>query len=249
MDFIGPLHFLLPLVGFFVLQCFVFNVTPRAFPLLFPNAPPLDARTSRALSAFIASVIHHLIVVPVSIFAMLDFARGRGFPWGPASATPALTLAYLLMDCAYYVVPEAVEGRSYVYLPHHLMGIAVALAVLASPPQLLRWAPMLLICEASSIPYCVSYVLRKAGPPFSSGATVLAMEGLFAVLFAATRVVNLPVGVAALTFSDVHASDRALFGWGGLFALWVLCVMQVVWFWEILQKVSATLFAQKGKPA
>ena len=78
---------------------------------------------------------------------------------------------------------------------------------------------------------------------------MLAMEGLFAVLFAATRVVNLPVGVAALTFSDVHASDRALFGLGGLFALWVLCVMQVVWFWEILQKVSATLSAQKAKPA
>ena len=244
-EFIGPRAFLLPFVAFFCAQCVIYHTTAVAFPRMFPRAPPLDAHATRSLSSFLASALHHLIVVPISLYALVHFASGRGVAWGALAATPALSLAYLLMDFAFYVVPEAVGGTSYEYLLHHVAGLAVAVAVLASPPALLRWVPVLLVCEASSIPFCASYVLRKAGPPFSTGGAALAMEGLFVTLFTATRVLHLPLAVGALSFAEAHAGDRALVGRAGLAVLWVLCAMQVAWFSQIATLVAATLRGKK----
>ena len=257
--FIGD-AFIPPLVLFFAAQSAVFYAAPGLFSCAFPAAPRLDARTSRALSSFVASVLHHLIVVPLSASALVQFASGGGVAWATIALVCPLTLAYLLMDLALFAIPEALEAAAWMaaawarpvrggapesatarprgsvtYLLHHALGVAVVAGVLSLPPRLLRWAPTLLVTEASSIPLCLSYVLRKAGPPHAAGLLPRALEAAFALSFFATRVALLGVGAAAFSLAGAHAGDRALVGWRGLAVLWALVGMQLYWFWGIVR--------------
>ena len=252
---LGPARLICVTSSFFVLLCGLFHAAHGVFRSAFPYAPPLSPREARALSSFSASFLHHLIVVPLSLWSLLQFGGGGGVPWGAIANVAPLTLAYLLMDSALFAVPEALDALAsavrwrrfpalgdFAYLLHHALGVAVVAGVLAAPARLLRWVPTLLCTEASSIPFCASYVLRKATrrhtAPHARGAPARVLEGLFVALFIATRVVMLLSAAAAFSSAGAHAGDRALVGAPGLAVLWLLCGMQLWWLWGILKKCA-----------
>lgn len=151
------------------------------------------------------------------------------------------------MDTALYAIPEAVAGTSYEYLLHHSLSLAITASFVEAPARLLRWAPMLLLCEASSIPFCVSYICRKAGARAALVGGV--SNALFVALFVLTRIVHLPASVAALALAPAHAADRASIGAAGFAALAVIVGMQLMWLSAILAQISDMARPKRAKAA
>ena len=200
-------------------------VLPRllaaAAPVWWAAQPPRDRRYA---CATLAALPHHVLVVAVSARALL------AFPAVPAAAVAGvvhISLAYLAVDGS-AALPGALAGERapLEYLLHHALAACLTGGLLAAPPGALRWAPHVLICEASTLFFSAAWAARRAARLDLAAP----LETAFAAVFFATRVVNLPLVLSAVLLRGEAASV----GWAGVVVMAVVIAMQYMWFSQIL---------------
>lgn len=210
-------HFLADACGWLALFALLFAASPVLLGSLLPAFRALKPKDRRSYAASLAALPHHFLVVAVA----LHWLAGAFEPRAVASVLP-ISLAYLLCDTLWAALPDVLDGDS-TYLLHHVLGLAITLSALLLEPSTLRLVPHILICESSTPVFLLGRVARRAG-----WATLRsACEVAFISLFAATRVVNLPLMAAHFTLTR-RATERE---YPALqVVMLALCAMQYVWF-------------------
>jgi hypothetical protein len=200
-------------------------------------------KTHATMASYALSTLHHVIAAPLGLWAIRVHALTGVPPWRVLAESSPWSVAYLAADFIVYAIPT----RDAVFALHHFLGLALSAGLLFVDPALLRWVPLLYVCEFSSFGMCLSYVLRKSGHGSSALATV--GQAWFVLSFFAFRIVNFCTAMAALFFSPVHEADRASLGPALMGVLALIAGMQLYWFYKILLQVGAGLTGGTKKPS
>ena len=191
-------------------------------PLVFSRLlPALDTKTSYKLAGWVSALVHHTIVVAVSVRCLyLEYAHSRVDIGGMLDGV-TWTVAYLANDTLTTALPDALRGQ-YDYLFHHALSIVMtAITVCLYPPKLLRLAPHLWLCEVSAYGLGLSWVCQKFG--LAHTALCRFAEALFLTTFLATRCVNLPVVVYAAAWNGEVGLPLLVL------VLWPIVILQFWW--------------------
>ena len=222
----------------------VFLAAPLLLRATFgPGFARLDAKARELSRSYVFALAHHAATCAVAFPAIwLDFSRGVVVPSRMAGVVP-LSAAYLLVDTLLFVLPETLRGGGLGYLPHHLLGLGVTLAAAQAPLRLMRFAAHMSVCEVSNFFLAALYACEKGAVP-PGAPHHAALQALFFASFTLTRVVNLPLALAALCFA--HARDWDAIGSVGQLSAVAILLLQVFWFGKIVDKIRRNIYTAMG---
>ncbi len=205
----------------------------------------MGIKTHATLASYALSMVHHIIAAPLGLWALWVHTSTGTPAWSVLAASTPWSIAYLAADFFIYAIPT----RDVAFTLHHSLGLALSAGLLYVEPAMLRWVPLLYVCEFSSFGMCLTYVLRKIG----RGDSVFAVIGQawFVIFFFLFRIVNFCSALSALLLSPIHAPDRESLGPAMLAILVLIAAMQLYWFYKILAQVWDGLVgtAKGGKDA
>ena len=226
---------------YFVVYCTCFYALYLISPWLLrstfgPGYSRLDAKAQDASRAYVFSLAHHVVACAIALQTIwLDFGFKVVVPSRMAATIP-FSAAYLAADLV-HMFPEALRTRTVGYIPHHLLGFGVTVAVLYAPLRLMRYAAHLTVCELSSFFLAALWACDKGAVPLAAPPHVLAQLG-FLIVFTLTRVVNLPIALA--TVALVYPRDWDTIGILGQLSLLGIVLLQWYWFAKIVRRLVRT---------
>lgn len=192
----------------------------------------LSRRDQSTALGYISPLLHHVCVVPVCIWLILqDGMTPIGTP-----VDYTWTARVMSTSCGYFIadtvvlLPDVLKGKHLDFFAHH----AVALAMVAGPglasPTAWRWTPHFMMSESTSVLFGMLWWLRKTGRESSSLYLLNAVS--FTVLYFFKRVIGIPAATLALFV--LHSEERALAG-PSVWLLPVASLLQWYWFKLIVQ--------------
>jgi len=196
----------------------------------------LDKKSKDTFSVYAVSVPHHLVVTPISLWALWRMWKTPpGVPldvdFPLLSLLPPVTLAYLIADTVFYVLPN----MDFVFILHHFITGLLTCLLIASPAHsAARWSAALYVMELSSLPLALSYVYIKL--KLTERPVYFLIQLALFLTFFTTRILHFTACVAALIF--VHPAE---FGWGVKILLAALALMQFYWFKKMLDTIVSML--------
>ena len=221
-------------------------LAPHALALCFGRGYARQTAATKAVAhSYCFATLHHALVCSAALPAIaLDAREALVVPSRMAQVVP-VSLAYLLVDLAVFCVPEALRDRSLGYIPHHLLGLGVTAAALLAPLRLMRFAAHFSACELSNFALAGLYACEKLGVSPAAPHHIL-LQATFLVSFTLTRVVNLPLVLAAMAFA--HPREWAAAGAIGQLCSMGILALQFYWFGKILNKLLRNVDAAfRGK--
>lgn len=156
------------------------------------------------LHAYIASILHHVVVISLSAcyiyqdWILTDFERASVDYTAAHWRVVAIPLGYFLQDFFVYAIPKG----EIIYMIHH--GAVIALIAFSfrdykdTPGYLFKYAPYTALTEISSIFFCIAWILRtfdiKRGQTFC--------ELAFGFCFFFFRILCLPLSITSFLWSN-----------------------------------------------
>jgi hypothetical protein len=182
----------------------LYLIVPAASKAFFPSwYNSLTSKKKNDMPSYVTCLLHHLILVPCAgLLFHQDIYRPRDFDYAPISAwTAPISVGYLIGDTLGCAIPELLLQGKVEYLAHHSLTLWLIWTSIFGPGQLLRYIPHLLLCDSSNICFNIAWLLRTTS--WKDSSLVLGLELLFALLFLAFRVINLPTLFLALSLNGL----------------------------------------------
>jgi hypothetical protein len=203
------------------------------FPQMFQQAKQSTrgAERIRWLQAYVASILHHLLVISLSVvyiyrdWSLTDRQRATVDYTAEHWRVVAIPLGYFFQDFFVYAIPKG----DIIYMIHH--GAVIALITFSfrdykdTPGYLFKYAPYTALTEISSVFFCIAWILRtfdvKQGQKFC--------ELAFGICFFFFRILCLPLSITSFLWSNDKPKpfiNLSLYTILGLQFYWMVGIIQ-----------------------
>lgn len=199
------------------------EIIPQEFAAA--RATVTGAERIRWLHAYVASLLHHIVLVSLSFWYIYNDLSITPYERSQVDYTRAHTqiifivLGYFVQDFIVYAIPK----KDISYMFHHVALFILIGFVLhyykETPGYLFKFAPYVALTEVSSLFFCIAWILRtfqiREGQRFC--------EVLFAICFLFFRILCLPLPFTSFLWSRYPPNP--------IVAVVMFCLMGLQFYW------------------